>query len=402
MSRINWLALILICQLGCTGAPAKPAAPSEKPKVEADLAFTNLTTKQYAALMIKTEPVEVKEVQERLTLTGWIMAKPGHEVVLTAPAAGYVKFPNGNKVPIAGDRIDQGREVLAIDPVYSPVEQIQVDALKRSVESEFIKAQTTLKTAESDYERILDLYKQNLRSKQDFELATKARDHAVEDLAAAKDKKKLFDKKTYQITAPQGGTVLQTHVSPGQYVPASAPLVTIIDLNPVWLRVPVPEFDLPQVDPKASVEVTWKNASQNHADKPSLFKARPTGRVAQVDPAKHTADIWYELEATKDAGSFVKDQMVTARIPIGRTEKGVLVPYSALVVDTHGHSWIYLERGEKNGKHQFERHPVELAGSDNERVIVRASLKGGERVVVDGAGKLFSRDFYKTPIAEDD
>jgi RND family efflux transporter MFP subunit len=402
MSHIRWLPLFLGCFLGCTGTPAKPAGSSEKPKIEADLAFTDLTKKQYVALMIKTEPAVVKEVQERLSLTGWIMAKPGNEVVLTAPAAGYVKLLNGKGFPIAGDPIGKGQGVLAIDPVYSPVEQIQVLALQSSVESEWIKAKTTLKTAESDYKRISDLHEQNLRSKQEYELALKARDHAIADMDAALAKKKLFKREPIPVSTPQGGTVLHTHVSPGQYVVAAAPLVTIIDLNPVWIRVPVPEFDLPLDDAKGSVEVTWKNSNRDPREKVTFPKARWKGRVAQVDPVKHTADIWYELEPTKDVGRFVKDQMVTVRLPIGRKEKAAVVPYSALVVDTHGHTWIYLERAEKNGKHRFERQPVELVGAEDERVIIRASLKGGENLVTDGAGKLFSRDFYKTPIAEDE
>src|SRR5262249_4146442 len=43
------------------------------------------------------------------------------------------------------------------------------------------------------------------------------------------------------------GTVLIVHVSPGQYVPLAAPLVTVADLSQLWVRVPVPEQELPHV-----------------------------------------------------------------------------------------------------------------------------------------------------------
>src|SRR5262249_20395264 len=49
------------------------------------------------------------------------------------------------------------------------------------------------------------------------------------------------------ITAPQDGTVLHIAVTPGQYVPAGAALLSLADLSELWVRVPVPEADLPRV-----------------------------------------------------------------------------------------------------------------------------------------------------------
>ncbi len=405
MSQFRWLPfLFAACISGCTSSPAKPPGPTaENAKVEADLAFTTLTKNAYLALQIQTAPAKVELVQERLTLTGWIMAKPGHEVVLTAPAAGYVKVGTGQNFPIAGDNVKPRQVLFTIEPVLSPAERIQVDALKRSIEGDKKKAQTTLHAAKKDHERIENLHAQKLKSDQELELAIKAHQHAKEELDAADDKLKLFQLASIPVRAPQAATVLAAPVSAGQFVQASSPLVTLIDLSPAWIRVPVPEFDLPLIDIKASVEITFKNANHQQTEKPALFRAKATGRVAQVDPVRHTAELWYELDATKEAGRFVKDQMVTARIPIGRKDKAAVVPYSALIFDTHGHTWIYLERTtDKDAKHRFERHPVELVTSDEERVVIRANLKGGENVVTNGAGKLFSRDFHKTPIPEDD
>ena len=83
-----------------------------------------------------------------------------------------------------------------------------------------------------------------------------------------------------------------------------------------------------------------------------------------------------------------------------------IVPYSALVFDAFGHSWIYLERTAANAaKHQFERRRIELVSSGDGGVIVRPALESGERVVTNGAGVLFSREFHKTPVhvpGEDD
>ena len=243
------------------------------------------------------------------------------------------------------------------------------------------------------------MYKQKLRSEQDFEKAKQARDHAKEEHKAAQDKLKFFRMDNITVRSPQRGKVLQLFVGSGQYVSASAPLVTIIDLNPIWIRVPIPEYDLPTVDPKLPVSITWKNQNYDREGKPPFFSARPAGRVAQVDPIKHTADLWYELEATKEAERFVKDQMVTVQVPIHKKQQATVVPYSAIVFDSFGNSWIYVELGfDSSGKHQFERRRVEMVTSVDSGLIVRPSLTDGEMVVTDGAAKLFSAQFFNTPL----
>src|SRR5580765_3533333 len=121
MSRIRrWLILFILTGfVGCNGSPAKPAGSAEKPKVEAALAFTDLIQEEYDKLEIKTKPAAVEEVHERLTLTGWIMAKPGHEVTVTAPAAGYVRIRKGKSFPIAGETVGDGQELVMLEPVFS-------------------------------------------------------------------------------------------------------------------------------------------------------------------------------------------------------------------------------------------------------------------------------------------
>ncbi len=393
--------LLLASVVGCNNSPTKPAPAAEKPKVESELAFTNLSKAAYVRLDIQTQKLMVAEEQERLALTGWIMAKPGHEVTMTAPTAGYVHFKS-QKAPIAGKPVEKKQELLELEPVHSPVEKIQIAALERSIKSDLVKAQTTLVNAEREFKRIAELFKQNLKSKQEYEQAEKAIDHAKEEIAGATEKLTFFKTPAIPMFAPQAGTILTLHVGPGQYVPASAPLLTIIDLDPVWLRVPVPEIDLPRVNLDANVEILLRVVDKDGKEKQVFPLAKPRGRVAQVDPLKHTAELWYELEKNTDTLRLVKDQMVPVKIPVGPKEKRPVIPYSAVVFDAHGHSWIYLERPAKDDKHRFERRPIELITAVKDGLMIRSDLKDGDLIVTKGAAILFSRDFHKTPVPEDD
>jgi RND family efflux transporter MFP subunit len=411
---LSWGILFLAgVTAGCSkGSPAPPAV--EKPKAESELACTTLTPDACQSLGIVTVAVKNRPVQEHLPLTGWVMARQGNEVTLTAPVAGYVRDPSAAQlIATVGQKVRQGDPLLLIDPVLSPIEQVQLAALKRGVENELAKARESLLAAEAELNRVLDLARQGLRGQQDVEQARVRHRHAKEDIAAAEDKRKLFLAGAEEgarlppvpVKAPRDGTILAVPVSPGQYVPAAAPLVTVADLSLLWVRVPVPEQYLPQLDQQACVRIAVKSAtppssqgSLKNPEKPPPIEAKPVALVPLVDAVRHTADMIYELPAATGRPVLAKDQMVTAFVPLGRQSEETVVPYSAIVFDAYAGAWIYLEKEPKDGKQVYERRRVEVGASVDGGVVVRPCCKPGERVVVTGAAALFSREFFFAPV----
>lgn len=411
----SWLMLLALLGGGCAKAPGQPAPAAETPKVESDLSRTNLSKSAARSLSIQSQTVRNRQVQEQLPLTGWVMVKQGNEVTLTAPVGGYV-LPSsqvattGRPSPVAGLTVQKDQELFALQPVLTPVEQIQIAALKRSVENELAKARESVLVADLELKRVLELHSQKLRGQQEVEQARARLSHAREDLAAAEDKLKLFAEsapgdthlKLTPVRAPRAGTVLTVHVSPGQYVPAAAPLVTLADLSEMWLRVPVPETDLPRVDRKHPATVALKpgKATGGAAPPAKPLQVQPVALVPQVDLARHTADLIYAFPANAaDHGILAKDQMVTVHIPLGTRREESVVPYSAVIFDAYAGAWIYLDlTTDKSPKHVYERRRVELGPMINDEVVIRPGLKAGERVVTTGAAAIFSREFHKTPV----
>jgi multidrug efflux pump subunit AcrA (membrane-fusion protein) len=268
--------------------PTPPPAAAEKPRSEADLAQTTLSRDAAEKLGVRSEPARVEEVQDHARWTAFVQARQGSEVILTAPVAGYVRpAANPADAPIAGINVKTGQELFRLEPVLSPVEQIQLAALKRGVEGELTKAKASVAAAQSELERIEGLHSQGLRGQQDVEQARARLQHAREDLAAAEDKLKLFadaagtDPKLrpVSITSPAAGTVLAVPVSPGQYVPAAAPLATLADLSTLWVRVPVPESDLARIDRQHPAQLPRK------AGEGGTIVARLVALVPQVKRA---------------------------------------------------------------------------------------------------------------------
>ena len=79
-----------------------------------------------------------------------------------------------------------------------------------------------------------------------------AQAHAAQ-AQATEEAKRLSDTR---LLAPISGNIAMRKVDPGQTVAAGMPVFTIVDLNPVKVRVGVPEADIDKVKHGATAEVT--------------------------------------------------------------------------------------------------------------------------------------------------
>ena len=390
----------LVTLFGCQPKPSGPAAPAaEKPKVEADLNQTTLSVEAAKSLKIVTAVVQEREIADAIRLTGLVQAPQGLEVTVTARQAGIVRAaPNPKEAPIPGKSVKADQVLFLLEPVLTPVEQIQIAAQKSGFQNELAKARDAVLVADSEFKRMTDLRKQGLRGDQDVEQAKSRLNNAKSDEAAALEKLALFEKdeghgsipklRPIAVVAPRAGTVLTVPVSPGQYVAAAAPLVQIADLSKPWLRVAVPENDLARVDATRSIEIPLGG---------KRIAARPIALVPLVDPIRHTADLIYEL--TDDGVTLARDQVLAVYVPVDQKRMGSIVPYDALVYDTHGSTWVYLDVTPAGAaKNVYQRRRVELGPTVDGGVVVRAEGLAGARVVTSGAGSIFSREFHKPPV----
>ena len=394
-------------------AAAPPPSAGAKPTTEADLVRIKLYLPEVKSLDVRSAPTTTAEVQERLKIHGFVMARPGSEVVLTAPVAGYVRAPTDpENLPVPGRTAREKTELFRLEPVLSPVEKtqyastlVQLYTLRRGIEGELAKARDSVAVSKLETKRMAELVKEKLRGEQDMEQAAARLKFAETDLAAAEGKLKIFADNVGQIekeqsqplsiTAPLTGRVLALNVSPGQFVQASAPLATIADLDAPWLRVAVSEQDLQRIDYRRPATIQIGNP-------PLTLIAQPVGLVPRVDPLRHTADVLYDLgKATPLKGErppvYARDQMLTALLPLDRKRTESVVPASAIVHDYHGSSWLYLEVGGGDKERVYERRRVEVGARVEQGVVVRPGLSASDKVVFSGAAALFSREFYRPP-----
>jgi membrane fusion protein, copper/silver efflux system len=171
--------------------------------------------------------------------------------------------------------------------------------------------------------------------------------------------------------APSGGTVVERKVTRGQYVNAGDPLFTVADLSTVWVKADVYEFQLPQIRPGQTVNVT----SDALPDKMlhggvDFIEPEANAQTRTIPVHVHVANPGMRLRP----GMYIRAKFIS---PSDRNS--LVVPRSA-VLDTGTRKLVYVAKG--NGG--FEAREIQTGAPSEERYPVLAGLKVGEEVVTNG------------------
>ncbi|MDH4197427.1 MAG: hypothetical protein OEW05_08485, partial [Candidatus Aminicenantes bacterium] len=110
------LVILLLAACGGKDGAAAKAAPAkvDHPVKEADLTTLTLTPQAVERLGITTAKAEVRAVARVLRLGGEIVARPGSEATVAAPAAGVVLAPDKKPLPLSGAKVTRGQHILSL------------------------------------------------------------------------------------------------------------------------------------------------------------------------------------------------------------------------------------------------------------------------------------------------
>jgi multidrug efflux pump subunit AcrA (membrane-fusion protein) len=233
----------------------------------------------------------------------------------------------------------------------------------------------------NDFQKIEAAYN---ASKERYEMAqegTRKEDRATAvaqaqaaDAQATEESKRLSDTR---LLAPISGSIGMRKVDPGQAVAAGMPVFTIVQLNPVKVRVGVPEAEIAKVRQGASAEVSA----------PSLGGRCFTGKVAIIGVAAEPASRTYTVKIlVPNPGPVLLAGMVAeARIFGPAKIKSVTIPGEAIVPDPQGAPNVYVYSPDR--RRVYARR-VELGSPVGSEVEIRSGLRGDEQVVIAGQQKV--------------
>jgi multidrug efflux pump subunit AcrA (membrane-fusion protein) len=274
----------------------------------------------------------------------------------------------------------QARALLGL-PLEGGDDSIDLDQTSRVKQARAVRDE-----AEKNQERIRKLSEQKILSESELEAATaafevahnqyeNARDEARNRQAILKQRRAEVELALQQledttIRAPFDGAVQERRANLGEYLEAGAPVITLVRVDPLRLRVEVPERESHRVRVGQSVRVFIEGD-------PTVY----TGQISRLSPAINEQSRMLMVEADIPSqgvlrpGAFARAQIVTAG------DSSALTIHPSALVTFAGIEKVFVVEGGK----ALEKFIVTGDRATN-RVEVVSGLKEGQLVVLDPGG----------------
>lgn len=319
-----------------------------------------------------TIEVTERDLQDGVRASGEIRPVAGREARISAPIGGRVTL--AEPVPLLGMPVKEGEILATIAPRLVP------GGDRASLAAEVSALGAEVDAAKAELARAERLVADQAAATRTVDDARTRLRVAEARLKGARGRLAQYDAgsggRKVQARAPIDGTLVALEVASGENVEEGQLLLSVIDLDRVWLVAKVFEPDVPRVEGARSAWFTIDGYNEPFTVDETNGRLITVGRV--IDPRTRTTPVIFEVENKSGKlriGNFTKVVIAT-----GAPRRGLAIPETA-IVDDAGKSIAYvMVEGEA-----FERRPLRLGVRSNGWVEVLEGIAAGEHVVTVGA-----------------
>lgn len=313
---------------------------------------------------LSVTPAAAQPISAKLTLPAIVESDPARTAAVLTPLSGRL---TALKVAL-GDRVSRGQTVAIID---SP-------DLGQAYEDD-AKAAVTFKLAETNLKRQEAQNKLGAASDRDLDQAKSDHAQAAAEYARTQARLKMLGvpleykerSRLLTVTAPVAGSVTALEVASGNMInDPTQPMMTIADLNTVWVTALVPEKDVAAVFKDQDADVSIAAYPGRSLRGKVLF----VSDIIEADSRRDKVRIAF---SNKDYS--LRPNMFATVILEGPARSQVVLPSSALLMNNNRTS-VFVA----TAPWTFERRAVELDLVEGTSIPVRSGVKAGEQVVVKG------------------
>ncbi len=386
------LALAALGFIGCTDSPATPVPQNDAPARQVRVATASKT-----------------EAARLVSATGTLAADD--QIVLGTKVIGRL----GEISVDLGSRVKKGQALARIDPsdYRLRVEQAQAALQQARVrlglppsgdndqvnieETSLVRqAAAVLKEARLSHDRMVELWDRKLIAR--AELDTAVSQLAVADgryqdaLEEARNRQAVLVQRRSEleiarqqlsdtvIVSPMDGAVSERQAAVGQYLPAGAPVVTLVRTHPLRLRLAVPEREAGLVRIGQTVDLTVEGD-------PTKYQ----GRVARLSPAiaENNRTLMIEAEVPNGQAALRPGSFAKADIVIEAGQEIVIVPRDSIITFAGIEKVLMVVQGKavekrvRSGRRIGDQvEIIEGVVAGNQVIVQPGNLVAGEPVTV--------------------
>jgi cobalt-zinc-cadmium efflux system membrane fusion protein len=309
--------------------------------------------------------VAQQQVERTLQLPAMVEADPARTVKVLPPVAGRLI---DLKVEL-GERVERGQELAVID---------SSDLAQAYADSE--KARSALKLTKQTLDRAIALEKYSAGAVKDRQQAESDHAQAEAEFERAQSRLRAIGVSTdskeegrkLSLKAPVSGSVIDLQVARGAFLnDPTAAIMTIANLDEIWVTANVPEKDTALVTQGQAVEVVFT------AYPGEIFKGRVLFVSDILDPDTRRTKVRI---AFQNPDIRLKPNMFAGATFLAPKQTVPTVPTTAVVLRNEADQ-VFVEIAPWT----FEARPVEIDFQQKDQAVVAHGLRAGEHVVVKGA-----------------
>ena len=345
---------------------------------------------------VRVAPVTVRQMQRVVESVGTLF--PYDEAIISAEVEGRaeeVLVDLGDRVTLGQPMVriadEEQRYLLAQNEAQlrQSLQRLGLKSDKERVKDirdtpEVRRAQADLTDSEQRLGRTRRLVDQSVGSQQDLDqadaryksslaaydstvISTRNLIQEVERFKAVVDlqRKKLRDT---SVRAPFAGSVKERQVTVGQYLRANTPLFTLVKIDPIRLRIEIPERMAPWVKVGQMARVTVE-AFKDREFQGKIWRISPT-----VDQSKRTFIV--EALINNASGELKPGSYAKARVGTDHVESINLIPTRAISY-VFGSNKAFVLQGDT-----IEARDLKLGDRFGEEVEVTEGVKEGDTIAV--------------------
>ncbi|AUD02755.1 efflux RND transporter periplasmic adaptor subunit [Spirosoma pollinicola] len=232
-------------------------------------------------------------------------------------------------------------------------------------------ANANVARVQDEYNRLTILKERGSLTPSDYEKAVTGLEEvkARQQLAA----KNLRETKLY---SPISGIVARKGANAGEIIPQGQPLFQIADIQPIKVRVSVPESEVGQLRLGQSAQITIPAMNKSYTGQISLI-----GAVA--DPASRAYSV--KIDLPNPTLQIRPGMIADARLVATNTKKALVLPGNVVLRDDDGSTYVFVADVQK--KQAFKRKVTvgQVFASDIE---ITSGLNATDLIVTGGQQKL--------------
>lgn len=176
--------------------------------------------------------------------------------------------------------------------------------------------------------------------------------------------------------APVSGIIGRKMLEPGMTAVPGTPVLQLVQLNQLFVKIPVPENEISQIKKGQVAQVTIA----------ALQDKKFAGIVNEIGVLANPISRTYDVKITiSNAKNEIKPGMMCNVSLSQKQAEKLLVPYQAVSNDIDGKAFVYVIDRKKM---QAQKQAVEIGLFRQNKIEVLAGLKNGQQVVVRGKHKL--------------